>query len=390
MPELRQNLATKQWVIIATERAKRPHDFVGQARKLTHEEPEHLDNCPFCPGNEHETPEDLIRWPHEGDWQLRLFPNRFPALRRDGARVQCVEGVQRKLSGVGYHEVLVESPLHNSSPAFQSPEEICLTFKAFQTRGRDLMIDKRVEQVVYFKNHGPSAGTSIAHTHAQLLALPMVPHNVRTRIEEVRHTIDDSGVCPYCQMLDLELEQGERVVAANEAFVAFVPYAAPSPFHMWVVPRRHGPTFLDQTTGELMALSRLMRELLGKLYHGLHDPDYNYIIRSAPNRDSSSAYLHWYVSIVPRVTRTAGFELGSGMYINPSLPEESARFLRDQEPGQVCPAPFPLHEVLPHSTSHSLAALEKQVREQSFEDEDEAPTLPGKQDDEGAADVRDV
>jgi UDPglucose--hexose-1-phosphate uridylyltransferase len=133
-------------------------------------------------------------------------------------------------------------------------------------------------------------------------------------------------------MLNIELEEGRRVVAQNDGFVAFIPYAAPSPFHIWIVPRRHGPTFLDQSPEELRALATIMREVLGKIYYGLNDPDFNYIIRSAPMRDATSAYLHWYVSIVPRVTKVAGFELSSGMYINPSLPEQSARFLREQNP----------------------------------------------------------
>ena len=142
------------------------------------------------------TPDDLIRWPREGDWQLRMFPNKFPALQRNGARVHCVDGIQRKLSGVGFHEVLIESPLHNTCPALQPAEEICLALKAFQTRGRELMQDNRIAQVYYFKNHGVHAGTSIEHPHSQLVALPMVPHDQRMRIEELRRTFDDEGVCP--------------------------------------------------------------------------------------------------------------------------------------------------------------------------------------------------
>jgi UDPglucose--hexose-1-phosphate uridylyltransferase len=160
----------------------------------------------------------------------------------------------------------------------------------------------------------------------------MVPYDTRRRIEEVQRACDDDGHCPYCLMLESELEAQQRLICHNEAFVAFIPYAAFSPFHTWVIPRRHGPTFLDQTAPERLALAHILREIFGKLYYGLHDPDYNYIIRSAPNRDASSAYLHWYLSIVPRVTRSAGFELGTGMYINPSLPEESAQFLREQSP----------------------------------------------------------
>lgn len=334
MPELRQNLATKEWVIIATDRAQRPEAFANAARTLTHARPALDGQCPFCPGNEIQTPEDVLVWPAHGPWQVRAFPNSYPALSRYGERDHVLEGVHRKINGVGYHEVVVETPRHNVTLALQTAEEVTLTLKAFQTRGREIMDDSRIEQIFYFKNHGPSAGASLEHSHAQLLALPMVPYETRRRIEELRRTFDDDGVCPYCAMLRMEVEEGLRLVDANEFFVAFIPYAAFSPFHIWVLPRRHGPTFLDQSVAELRALGAIMRSVFARLYAGLHDPDYNYIIRSAPNRDSSSAYLHWYVSIVPRVTRAAGFELGSGMYINPALPEASASFLRAQ-PNEV-------------------------------------------------------
>lgn len=330
MPELRQNMATKEWVIIASERAKRPQEFTHEKCVMTHERPSFMESCPFCPGHEDQTPPDLLRWPEDGPWQGRLFPNRYAALQREGERSYLLEGVHRKVSGVGFHEVLIESALHNVTPALQTSEEIAGTLKAFQTRGRELMQDRRIEQIIYFKNHGASAGTSLEHPHCQLLALPMIPYDSRRRIEEFRRTFDDNGQCPICQMMKMEVTEGVRVIAANGFFVAWILYAAFSPFHIWIVPRRHGPTFLDQNPAEILGLASIMREVLARLYNGLRDPDYNYIIRSAPNRDSSSAYLHWYVSVIPRVTKAAGFELGTGMSINPSLPEESARFLRDQ------------------------------------------------------------
>lgn len=338
MPELRQNLATKEWVIIATERAQRPEAFANGTRAMTHLLPPFVASCPFCPGNEIETPEDVLTWPASGPWQVRVFPNSYPALSRYGEREQLLQGIHRKLNGVGYHEVIAESPLHNVTPALMKAEELALTLKAFQTRGREIMDDRRIEQIYYFKNHGPAAGGSIEHPHSQILALPMVPSDTRRRIEEVRRTYDDTGVCPYCRVLREEAEEGTRLIEANEHFVAFVPYAAVSPFHVWILPRRHGPTFLDQNIHELNSLAAIMRSVFARIYVGLRDPDFNYIIRSAPNRDTTSAYLHWYVSVMPRVTKHAGFELGSGMSINPALPEESARFLRSQ-PSEVAVDP---------------------------------------------------
>ncbi len=334
MGELRQNMVTKEWVIIAPERALRPDQFRIASKVLTHQLPLYVNDCPFCPGNESETPGDLLSVVEDGMWKSRIFPNKFPALSRDGERVYNREGVERKMTGVCLHEVVIESPREISTPALQSPQTITRTLKLFLARGRVIADDPRIEHIFYFKNHGPGAGTSIIHPHCQLLALPMVPFNVRIRVDEQRRTYDEIGVCPICAMLEAELAGGSRIVQANESFVALVPYAALSPFHMWIVPRHHSPSFLDILAYETDHLAQIMREVFGRLYHGLNDPDYNYIVRSSPQK-VSAPYLHWYISIVPRVTRVAGFELGSGMSINPTLPEDNAEFLRNQDPGQT-------------------------------------------------------
>lgn len=330
MPQLRQNMATKEWVIIASERAKRPEQFVQAAHSSITERPVYDASCPFCPGNE-ELELEVLRFPQEGAWQLRAVQNKYPALQREGERKRVFDGVRREISGVGYHEVLVESPLHNTCPALESPEQLTLMLKAFQQRGWEIAKDRRVQHIIYFKNHGLRAGTSLVHPHTQLIGLPVVPYSVRTRTEEARRYFDDTGNCVFCEMLEHELANGQRIVAQNDKFVAFIPYAAFSPFHLWILPRAHEADFLRVLAEELSALGSLLRTVLRKLYIGLRDPDYNYIIRSVPVRDPGDEYLHWYLSIVPRLNRTAGFEMGSGMFINTALPEESAAFLRAVE-----------------------------------------------------------
>ncbi len=327
MPELRQNIATKEWVIIATERAKRPEEFVQPSRPLTEDRPEWEADCPFCPGNE-ELDLEVMRIPQNGPWQLRVVRNKYPALHREGERTRTFDGVHRRISGIGYHEVMVESPHHNTCPALESAEEISLMLEVFRIRGREIAQDQRVEHIIYFKNHGERAGTSLAHPHTQLIALPIVPYSIRARTEEALRYFDDTGRCVFCHMLADELKHDQRLVAKSKYFVAFVPYAALSPFHIWIMPRRHESSFLNATAYELADLGSLLRQVLHKLYAGLRDPDYNYVIRSAPTYDSGSEYLHWYVAIVPRVTHRAGFELGSGMFINVTLPEADAAFLR--------------------------------------------------------------
>jgi UDPglucose--hexose-1-phosphate uridylyltransferase len=327
MPELRQNIATKEWVIIATERAKRPEEFVQPHRLLTEHRPGWEAGCPFCPGNE-ELDLEVMRIPEHGPWQVRVVRNKYPALQREGERLRTFKGVNRKISGVGYHEVLIESPSHNTCPALQSTAEVSLMLEAFKIRGREIAQDTRVEQLIWFKNHGERAGTSLSHPHTQLIGLPIVPYHIRARTEEARRYFDDTGRCAMCHMLSDELKDGQRLVAKSQHFAAFVPYAALSPFHTWILPRRHESSFLNATAHELADLGELLRLVLRKLYLGLKDPDYNYVIRSAPLLDPGSEYLHWYVTIVPRVTQSAGFELGSGMFINVALPESSAAFLR--------------------------------------------------------------
>jgi len=327
MPELRQNIATKEWVIIATERAKRPEEFVQSPRPLTEDLPEWEASCPFCPGNE-EPGLEVMRVPAHGPWQLRVVSNKYPALQREGGRVRTFDGVHRQISGVGYHEVLIEAPHHNTCPALESATEVALMLKTFEIRGREISQDSRTEQIIYFKNHGEHAGTSLVHPHTQLIGLPIVPYSIRSRVEEARRYFDDTGRCAFCHMLADELKEGIRIVAEGEHFVAFILYAAFSPFHLWILPRRHESSFLNATAYELDDLGQLLHQVLRKLYIGLRDPDYNYVIRAAPVRDPGYEYLHWYITIVPRVTRSAGFELGSGMFINTALPEASAAFLR--------------------------------------------------------------
>lgn len=330
MSELRQNMATKQWVIIATERARRPEEFADWSSRAAHELlPEFDNDCPFCPGNEEGPDMEVLRLPApQGAWEVRVVKNKYPALKQEGARERVFDSLHRSISGVGYHEVVVETPLHNTTPAHLSPQELSEVLLAFQLRGRAMYQDERVEHVIYFKNHGPRAGTSLLHPHSQIIGLPVVPYDVRMRDEEARRYFDDNGACAYCSMLQDELRDRQRVVVENDDFVAFLPFAALSPFHTWILPRAHRASFLDVPQPALLHIAEIIGDVLRRMYYGLNDPDYNIVLRSAPAKLSRADHLHWYVSLIPRVTQNAGFELGSGMYINTALPEDSAAFLR--------------------------------------------------------------
>jgi len=327
MPELRQNMATKDWVILAVERSERPEELAQPDRPLTEDRPEWEATCPFCPGNE-ERDLEILRRPPAGPWRTRVVRNKYPALQEHGERLLTFDGVHRQISGVGHHEVVIQSPQHNTCAALDSPTQVALVLETFKIRCRELAEDPRVEQIICFENHGQRAGTSLVHPHAQIIALPIGPFEIRSRTEEARRYFDDTARCVFCHMLSDELKVGTRIIAESEHFVAFVLYAAFSPFHTWIVPRRHEPSFLRASAHEMADLGDLLHRVLRKLYLGLRDPDYNYAIRTAPVRDPGYDYLHWYITLFPRITRTAGFEMGSGMFINSALPEDSAAFLR--------------------------------------------------------------
>jgi UDPglucose--hexose-1-phosphate uridylyltransferase len=327
MPEIRQNIITRQWVIIATERARRPDQFKS-AESPRRDLPQHDATCPFCPGNEAMTPAETYRFPQSGAWQVRAFPNKFAALSAQGELARHIDGLKRTISGVGVHEVIVESPMHNTPLALLTDAEVEKIVAACLDRYNRLFTDHRVEAVTLFKNHGAAAGTSLVHPHLQLIGTPVIPTEVRERFEGALRFYDDNGTCIFCATLNDELHDQSRLVAENRHFVAFIPFAALSPFHLWIYPRRHCASFGMITADEIASFARILRTVQRKLYLGLNDPDFNLVMRTAPRESNHVRYYHWYMSVVPRITKAAGFELGSGMFINVSRPEDSASFLR--------------------------------------------------------------
>jgi UDPglucose--hexose-1-phosphate uridylyltransferase len=327
MPEIRQNIITRQWVIIATERARRPDQFRSTENQRK-ELPQHDPTCPFCPGNEAMTPTETYRSPQTGAWQVRTFPNKFAALSSEGDLVRHINGLKRTISGVGVHEVIVESRTHNTTLALMTDVEVENVIAACLDRYNRVFADHRVEAVTLFKNHGAAAGTSLIHPHMQLIGTPIIPTEVRERLEWALRFYDDNGTCIFCATLDNELRDQCRLIAENKHFVAFIPFAALSPFHLWIYPRRHCASFGSITHDEIASFARILRTVQRKLYFGLNDPDFNVVLRTAPKECNHIRYYHWYMSIVPRITKAAGFELGSGMFINVSRPEDSAEFLR--------------------------------------------------------------
>jgi UDPglucose--hexose-1-phosphate uridylyltransferase len=336
---MRWDPLTLTWVVIAGEHGRRPKDFIINRKKLvTHA-------CPFCYGHEDKTPAEVFALrpdaslANQPGWRVRVIPNKFPVLRIEGQLDNRGEGLYDVMNGIGAHEVIIETPDHERHPADLSAAEWCDVFRAFRSRLIDLRRDMRFRHIVIFKNHGLEAGATIPHTHSQLLALPVLPPRLRTVLKACREYFLRKERCLVCDLLAQELADGRRLVRADRDFAVYAPFAASRPFSLLIVPRRHSHDFALQPDQTLAALGEVLREVLLRLRAVLRDPPFNLLLHTAPSGlprpgrpdcwSSLSQDFHWYLELTPCLLRTAGFEEGTGFFINPTPPEEAARYLRE-------------------------------------------------------------
>jgi UDPglucose--hexose-1-phosphate uridylyltransferase len=334
MSLLRFDPTTNDWVIFAPERGQRPSEFSRKARR---EAVSALDTCPFCPGNEALTSPELYALrsdqsaPDTPDWNVRVVANKYPALQPGADAHRSHEGMLfQTLGGYGAHEVLIESPEHDRFLGHQPIAQIERVLVGLQARFQALMEDARIQLVVPFKNHGVRAGTSLRHPHWQLLATPVVPRQLRLKHAVATDFFDRTGNCLYCVLMEEELAAGQRVLAVNDHYAAILPYASQVPFETWILPRTHRSSFGMVPCEQLHPLAELLGEVLSRLYAGLDNPDFNLTLHTASRGDENKLYFLWHMEILPRLTTPAGFEMGSGMAINPVLPEEALGLLRRQ------------------------------------------------------------
>jgi len=329
MPELRRDPIVGRWVIIATERAGRPSDFVHP----TVRPPNGL--CPFCPGQEDKTPREVYvqgrpptQSPNGPGWRVRVVPNRFPALKIEGDLDRKAEGIYDVMNGVGAHEVVIETADHPRQMKDLSDLEITEVLFAFKARILDLRNDPRFRYILLFKNQGQQAGASMDHAHSQLIALPVTPRQVQDEIDGARRHYEHRERCIFCDLVAQERKDRSRLVYENEEFVVFAPWAPRSPFETWIVPKRHESNFEAEPKERLGQCAQALRSTLRRLAAGLGDPPFNFILHSNPVRDAPSQSYHWHIELMPALSQVAGFEWGSGFHINPVPPEEAAEFLR--------------------------------------------------------------
>jgi UDPglucose--hexose-1-phosphate uridylyltransferase len=330
LPELRKDPITGRWVIISTERGKRPNDFLRESVVA-----KDAKNCPFCAGNEAKTPPEVLVYGRNGGganspgWSIRVVPNKFPALGIEGDLDREGEGLFDKMNGVGAHEVIVESPDHAATLATLPERAVEDVLWGYRDRMLDLKNDKRFRYILIFKNHGEAAGATVDHPHSQLIALPIVPRRVREEVDNCWHYYDEKERCIFCDIIRQERDTGERVIGENEHFITLAPYAPRFPFEMWLLPKVHGSSYENNQSSMYASLARMLKDTLMRLDEVLDRPALNFMIHTSPIGEEINDHYHWHIEIIPKLTKVAGFEWGTGFYINPTPPEESARFLRE-------------------------------------------------------------
>jgi len=343
MSELRKDPVVNAWVIIAAERGRRPSDFPSPQSQRTGTGGSF---CPFCEGNEGKTPPEIwaIRpngaGPNTPGWQVRVVPNKFPALGIEGETDRRGVGIFDLMNGIGAHEVIIETPSHDFTIGDGAPQTLERALLAYQARLTDLYRDKRFRYCVLFRNYGQSAGASLDHPHSQIIAVPIVPLRLRDKLSAAQQHYSSKERCIFCDVIHQELEAGSRVVLDREHFVALSPFAARFPFELVIYPKKHEHDLRLLDDARRMAFAEILNDCLRYLRLALGDTAYNYVVTTAPNpvpRPGRPGYwgtlefdFHWHVEIMPRVTRIAGFEWGTGFYINPVSPEDATRFLHEK------------------------------------------------------------
>jgi len=328
MPELRKDPVVGRWVIIATERARRPSDFAQEPVRPVGSA------CAFCEGNEDKTPPEILAGrspesrPNGPGWSYRVVANKFPALRIEGELEPTGEGLLDRMNGVGAHEVVIETPTHAASLATLPVEAVADVLLAFRERMVDLKKDPRFEYVLVFKNHGAAAGASLEHPHSQLIATPIIPIMVAEEMAGAARYYAMKERCVWCDIQRQERRGGRRTIVEASGFLALAPFAPRFPFETWILPTVHRAAFEESGVDELRNLAELLSGFLRRMNRVLGDPPFNFMLHTAPLRGSELESFHWHLEVIPKLTRVAGFEWGSGFFINPLPPEDAAAALR--------------------------------------------------------------
>jgi len=332
-PELRKNLVTREWVIIARGRGKRPSDLTADQGEAQPAQERDV-GCPFCPGNEAMTPPEVFVIRDGGgrsssDWRVRVVPNRFAALRMEASDRPRAAGIHLARDGYGAHEVIIESSRHNVDLWEMDTDQVEAVIEAYRQRFLAYEAGESLRHVLIFRNHGVKAGTSLVHPHSQLIAAPVMPRQLQLELRGSADYWEYLGQCAFCALVDSESRGDERLVLQSEHFVVVTAFAGRHPFETWILPRRHAIRFADMGEAEARDLACILKQALGRIAGCLNRPSYNFAIHTAPAAEHNVRAYHWHMEIFPRITTLGGFELGSDIYINVVPPEDAARYLRE-------------------------------------------------------------
>ena len=326
MNELRRDPVTGRWIIVLSDKIPKFSDFKVEPHVKNNA------NCPFCWGKESETPAEIIAHrkygpPNSPNWTVRVVPNKFPALKIEGDLDREGIGVFDMMNGVGAHEVMIDTPDHFRDMGSLSHVETEEAVWAYLARSIDLKRDKRFKYILIFKNYGKSAGASLEHPHSQLIALPIVPKRVHEEIEGAAKYYEYKERCVFCDMIREEKEEKDRIIYEDEKFLAFCPYVSRFTYEVWILPKRHQSDFSNVDRDCVPCFARALRDSLARIKTLLSDPPYNFIIHTSPINGHEREDYHWHVEIMPKLSKVAGFEWGSGFYINPVPPDIAAKNL---------------------------------------------------------------
>lgn len=325
--ELRQDLITGDWVVIATGRAKRPRDFLKIERDKS--DPG-IESCLFeDPEKTGQDKDVLIYKKSDGEWTLRVFPNKYPAFSATKTIKHIEEGPYFAMDGYGYHEVIVTRD-HYKQMALMDKLEIAEVLDAYQERYISLMSKKNINFIGVFHNHGKEVGASIIHPHSQLVAIPVISPYVKSELDGAEIYYRSNRNCAYCEMREWEEEKKERILFENEGFIAFCPFASRTAFEIWVMPKKHEPYFERISDENKLSLAEVFGKALNSVYKALNDPPYNFYIHTAPCDGKDYPHYHWHIEILPHTSTWAGFELQTGIEISSIQPEKAAEYLRKQ------------------------------------------------------------
>lgn len=333
MPELRKDPVVERWCIIAAERGKRPSDFKGV--REAHFTREGKENCPFCYGREGRTPLEIAAYgrprgagPNTPGWQVRVVPNKFPVLHIEGELNRTADGVYDRMNGVGAHEVIIETPDHERALDRMEIGGISEMLRAFRDRMVNLERDRRFKYIQVFKNFGVAAGASLEHPHCQLIATPVIPKRIIEELEGALEYYKFKERCVFCDIVRQETRDTRRVLCEDDYFVSIVPFAPRFPFEISILPKRHEASFTEINEDEYRYLSIHLKMMVGKINVALGTPPYNLMLHTAPCRQNDIEHYHWHLELIPKLSKVAGFEWGTGFYINPTVPEQTADDLR--------------------------------------------------------------